>query len=75
MAHGQFNFLMFLILWVYKPGIKLFQDVLFFQNVIVLCYNNQFVALQFHVPSPKMWVVYEATMKALSPIILGNVLN
>lgn len=39
-VHGHFNFFMFLILWVCKPGIKLLQDVLIFQNVITLCYNN-----------------------------------
>ncbi len=75
MVHGHLNFFMFLNLWVCKPSIKLLQNVLIFRNVIALCYNNQFVALQSHVLSPRMWVVYEIITKVLSPIMLSSVLN
>jgi hypothetical protein len=45
-------------------------DALTFQHATALCYNNQFVALQNHVPFPKPWVVCETIVSILSPIVL-----
>ncbi len=53
----------------------IFQDALTFQSAIALCYITQFVALQFHVPSPRTWAICEAIMKVMSPIVNGCVLN
>jgi hypothetical protein len=55
--------------------VHLFQDAFIFQNSIEFCYNQQIVALQSLVPSPKSWVVCEYTITFSSPIVTSCVLN
>jgi len=55
--------------------VLVFQDALTFWSTIALCYNNQLVVLQSHVPSWKTWVVCEVVVKVLSPIVFSYVLN
>jgi hypothetical protein len=65
----------FLIHCKFASHVLLFQDALTFQHAIALCYNNQFVALQNHVPFPKTWVICETIISILSPIVSSCVLN
>ncbi len=51
------------------------QDALTFQNAISLFYITLVVALQYRVPSPRIWAIYEAMVKVLSLIMSGCVLN
>jgi hypothetical protein len=55
--------------------VLIFQDALTFWSAIALCYSNQLVVLQNHVPSQKTWVVCEAIVKVLFPIVSTCVLN
>jgi hypothetical protein len=50
-------FFIFLIDDKFASQILFFQDALTFQSAIALCYITQFVALQFHVPSPRTWAI------------------
>jgi hypothetical protein len=55
--------------------VLLIKDVLIFHSTIVLCYFQQIMALQSHVPSPRTWVVCELAIKMLAPIITRCVTN
>jgi hypothetical protein len=49
--------------------VLLFQDALTFQSAIALCYSQQIVTLQSHIPFPRTWIICELLMKVFSPIV------
>lgn len=69
------SLILFIVHCKFASRVLLFQDALMFWNTIALCYNNQFVASQNRVLSPKIWAVCEEVVKVLSLIIFGFVLN
>jgi hypothetical protein len=48
----------------------LFQDASTFHLAIALCYYQQIVALHNCVPPPSIWVVCEAIIRMLLPIVI-----
>jgi hypothetical protein len=69
------NLILFVVHCKFASLVLIFQDALTFWNIIALCHSSQSVLLQSHVPFRKTWVVCEAVVKILSPIVSSCVLN
>jgi hypothetical protein len=54
----------------------MFKEIIEFKNAIIICYGKKFfVVLQQWIPKAQMWVIVEAIIYMLNPIVSSCVMN